>query len=250
MYADGTPGTKPYVPLETSIRAKSSLFSVNEARMSPRSCSEHGQPRNGSSGCDQGRRSPPRCQDAAHGWTGTVRGRLLPRRTTARRPRVGPLRRAPGAAAGRIPHRRADPPGGSRARRGRDGLARAGARGGRARPARAAHALDRAGSRPPDRRRPRCARARGGAAAARARCRGRRSSAAAAGTPISASPRPAPSSATSTAPRPPTGPHVPRRRARLGSRSAGARAHRAAVGPPPARRSPRPTRSACSPARC
>src|SRR2546425_9208522 len=31
------PGTKPYVPLETSTCAKSSLFSVNEERMFPRS---------------------------------------------------------------------------------------------------------------------------------------------------------------------------------------------------------------------
>ena len=44
-------------------------------------------------------------QEGTHGrehWTGTVRGRLVPRRATARRPRVGALRRASGAAAGRI----------------------------------------------------------------------------------------------------------------------------------------------------
>src|SRR3954451_5233089 len=31
------PGTKPYVPLVTNVRAKSSLFSVNEERIVPRS---------------------------------------------------------------------------------------------------------------------------------------------------------------------------------------------------------------------
>ena len=37
MYADGSPGAKPYVPVATKVRAKMSLFSTNDRRIVPRS---------------------------------------------------------------------------------------------------------------------------------------------------------------------------------------------------------------------
>ena len=135
-------------------------------------------------------------------------------------------------------------PAGSGARRGRDGLARAGAGGGGARPARAPHALDGARPRAPDRRRSRRARARGGRAAARARASSRRSSAAAAGTRISGSPKRAPSSATSTARATAYRPAY-LAAGRAAARARGARHASCCRRAPAARRSRRRTRSAC-----
>src|SRR6266446_3363705 len=39
VYADGWPGTSPNVPWWTNVCAKSSLLSVNDVRIAPRSCS-------------------------------------------------------------------------------------------------------------------------------------------------------------------------------------------------------------------
>ena len=47
MFADGSPGRKPNVPLSTNVRAKSSLFSVKSRRCRPRSTTSDGEPRQG-----------------------------------------------------------------------------------------------------------------------------------------------------------------------------------------------------------
>src|SRR5690348_16922426 len=69
---------------------------------------EHRKPRQDRCCRDEDSPPSPRCQDAAHGWTGTLRGRLLPRGTTTRRPCLVAVCRAAGAAAGRICGRSSD----------------------------------------------------------------------------------------------------------------------------------------------
>ena len=90
--------------------------------------------------------------DAAHGThtARAVRGRLVSCGASAGRRRLEALQRAPGAPAGRVRDRSPHAPAGRGRERGT--LARAGAGGAGTRALRAAHALDRAGSRAADRR--------------------------------------------------------------------------------------------------
>ena len=101
--------------------------------------------------------------DPAHARYARLRGRVVPRRTAARRPGLGALPRpAASARPGGFRDRVADAAAGRR--RGRGAVRRARPRGGGARAVRAPHALDVADPRAPDRRRSRpsacCARAR------------------------------------------------------------------------------------------
>ena len=170
MYADGTSGRKPNVPLETSVRANVSLFSTYSSRMSSRSIASAR--RRGSAAAATTRRGSAAwyaLRDAAHD-SGTVRRGLVSRRTAARRPRLGGVRRPPGAPAGRARGRRADAAARRRRRRARRrDLAPPRARGRRRGPARPPHALHEPDARTADRRRPRRAGPARGRLARRAR---------------------------------------------------------------------------------
>ena len=143
------------MPLSTSVVANRSLFSTYSSRIVSRSTARTS--RRGSaaaSATTATARAWYPLRDAGHD-SGTVRRRLVPRRTTARRPRLGR----------RSPRSRSDGPGASRSRRScvrptasagetddERWLARAREAAAR-RPARAPHALDEPDARASDRRR-------------------------------------------------------------------------------------------------
>src|SRR5581483_5275634 len=95
----------------------------------------------------------------AHARKSRLRGRLLPRRTSPRRPRLGTFRAPRPPPSGRLRDHGA--PARAVRRRGPGALRRPRARGGCARAVRPPYALDVADGRTPDRRRPGRARARG-----------------------------------------------------------------------------------------
>ncbi len=168
MYADGSPGRKPNVPLRRE-RPREVVALLGEVAQDRRPARRPA--RRASAGPWPRRRSRTVGGHGARGASLRRRGAdgLLPRRAPARRPGLGGVRRVPAAASGRCGRRVAAAPAGGARGRALGALARAGARGRRGRAVRAAHALDRDRARPPDRRRSRGARARAGPAARGAR---------------------------------------------------------------------------------
>src|SRR5919197_4414032 len=143
VYAEGRPGMKPYVPCAIRVRAKTSPLSTYAAVIVPRSWRSttsrgriaaaatrpYANPR------ERGRNvliARPVISDGAasvasrvepHGRRETLRRRFLPRRTTARRPRLDTLRGARRGPPGGLPDRRPHAPAGRRGGRGRRAVA-------------------------------------------------------------------------------------------------------------------------------
>ena len=166
----GRPGGSRTSRSTTSVRAKVSLFSTYRVRTSFRSTASTA--RRGSAAAAITRRTAERGMRCAMPPTVTERYAVVS--CHVERPlddtRVGRVRRAAAAPAGRDPRRGADPatgPRGGRARR--DDLARARARGGGPRASRPPHTLHEPDARAADRRRARRARRAGRRVAPRAR---------------------------------------------------------------------------------